>query len=223
MKINEVMFVDLEQMQKLAYKYLGQRKAHLTRETGFIYYHGQRVAKIAIQLRQLVLPNCTEHDQELIVAAYFHDIAKGIEPHSDYGALLVRDLLANYCQPAELEMIAELIHWHPYRDKQKNYHDYIKILQDADTLDHMGVVEIWLNFLFQAYRGGTLTDCLQFYEQEFHVLAEKMRSGLNFAVSVQIFDEKKQFVDSFIKRMHVEAAGGIWQLHQITEKGGLDD
>jgi len=207
--------VDMEAIRALAHKHLADRRAHKEREVGFIYYHGQRVAKIAVQLRKLLIPDDDSRDQELTVAGYFHDIAKGIEPHSVYGAVLIREILADYCAPEQLEFIAELIRHHQFRDPSKGYHDYIKIIQDADTLDHVGVVEIWINFQYYAYTDSTLQDSVKFYETRFPALAEKMRRQLNFEISKQIFDEKYNFVKAFVQRMKVEANGGIYNLDSL--------
>lgn len=206
----EVLHMDMVTIQELAFKHLANRKAHNEREKGFIYYHGQRVANIAIELRKLILPDNQEHDQELLVAAYFHDIAKGIEPHSQYGAILVAEILKDHCNTQELSFITELVRYHQIRDKTKNYHDFIKILQDADVLDHVGVVEIWMNFQYNAHTGGTLDDALSYYKGEYVDLAKSMRNVLNYSVSQDIFDEKQQFLSDFIARLAVEAKGNIF-------------
>ncbi|HHT37735.1 MAG: HD domain-containing protein [Candidatus Wallacebacter cryptica] len=201
--------MNLEEIRELAYQHLANRKAHKERELGFIYYHGQRVAKIAVKLRQLVLPNDDSWDQELTAAAYFHDIAKGIEPHAVYGSIIVREILADYCTKEQLDRISELVRWHQFRDHTKEYHDYIKILQDADTLDHFGAVEIWMNFFYYAHVEGTLEDSVEFYQTKYPEIAGRARSALNYEVSKTIFDEKHQFVLDFAKRMSIEAEGGF--------------
>lgn len=202
--------MDLVKIRELAYQHLANRKAHNEREKGFIYYHGQRVANIAIELRKLVLPDDNEHDQELKVAAFFHDIAKGIEPHSHYGAILAADILQDYCDSDRLSFITELIRCHQFRDKTKGYSDYVRIIQDADVLDHTGIVEIWMNFQYNAHTDGTLFDVLNFYQGEYFDLAKSMRNILNYDVSLEIYDEKYRFVAEFVERLAVEAKGEIF-------------
>ncbi len=209
--------MNLDEIKALAYKHLAGRKAHKERETGFIYYHGQRVAKIAVQLRQLLLPDDHSHDQELTVAGYFHDIAKGIEPHSVYGAVLVREILADHCTREQIERIAELIHYHPFRDPDKDYNDWIKIIQDADIIDHMGVVDIWVEFHYQAHLDEPLSDAVRFYENDFRPLAARMRGQLNYGISRQIFDDRYRFVMDFVNRMKVEADGVIYNLGNLKK------
>lgn len=207
--------MDLEAIRELAFKHMANRRAHKEREIGFIYYHGQRVAKIAVKLRKLLIPDDPSRDQELTAAGYFHDIAKGIEPHSVYGAVLVREILAEHCTPEQLDFISDLIRHHQFRDPSKGYHDYIKIIQDADILDHVGVVEIWMNFQYCAHADMTLTDSIRFYETEFPALAAKIRSLLNYDLSRQIFDDKCRFVMDFVNRMKVEADGEIFNLDSL--------
>lgn len=204
--------MDLEKLKCLAYKHMGNRKAHNYRERGYIYYHGQRTANLAVELRTQILPTDDSNDEIIMAAAFFHDIAKGIEPHSIYGAIIVKEILAQYCQAKELDLIVEMIRWHQFRDKTKDYSDYIKILQDADTLDHFGVLEIWTNFLYYAYQEGNIKDSVEFYQKQFDDLVGKIRKGLNYNVSLEIFDEKIHFIKNFVKRMEIEAQGRICPL-----------
>ena len=83
--------MNLERIAALAKKYL-MRRAHLERETGFIYAHGQRVASGVIELRRRVTDDAS-HDDLLRCAAIFHDVGKGIGEHGQTGAVMVRFLL----------------------------------------------------------------------------------------------------------------------------------
>jgi uncharacterized protein len=159
--------MDLQKLKELAFQHMGSRKAHREREMGFIYYHGQRVANIAVTLRKLVLPEDDSKDDLLTAAAFFHDIAKGIEPHGQYGAVLAGELLKEHCKPDELSEITELIRCHQLREKGAGYSEHIKILQDADILDHFGVIEIWMNFQYYAFTDGPVTESVKFYKEEF--------------------------------------------------------
>ncbi len=199
--------MDLEVIQGLASKHLRSRNAHHNREQGFIYYHGQRVAKLAVNLRKRLLPGETTFDQVMIVASYFHDVAKGIEPHSKFGSIVAREILADYCTSEELEQIATIIRHHQFREKRNDYSDCVKIVQDADILDHFGSVEIWMNFQHYAHEGGTLDDSIAFYRDDYATHAQKVRSLLNYPVSLQIFDEKDTFVREFAARMALEGNG----------------
>jgi len=207
--------MDLKKLNELAYKHLGDRKAHYEREKGFIYYHGQRVAKIAISLREILLPHNDSKDQVMIVGSYFHDIAKGIEPHGQYGAVLAKEILKDYCEPAELEDITEIIRYHQLRKKENNYPDYIKIVQDADILDHVGIIEVWMNFQYYSYMDAPIIESVDYYKNEFPNHAKKIKDMLNYDVSQRIYDEKISFVQSFSDRMSIEALGGIYNIEEV--------
>lgn len=200
--------MDLNLVKQRAFEKLGGRKAHRHRETGFIYYHGARTAQLVINLRKLILPEDSCMDEILQAAAYFHDVAKGIEPHNKYGVVLVKEMLKDLCNPEELDMIAGLIRCHAMR-KQRDYNDYEKLLQDADLLDHFGTMEIWMNFSYSAIDDRPIDFSLDFYKTEFKALADKNRSLLNYRLSEQIFDEKLAFIHSFVKRLEIEGRGDI--------------
>ena len=201
--------MNLEEIRGLAFKHMGKRKAHPYREQGFIYYHGQRVGAIALHLRKRIFPQQSNLDDVISAASWFHDLGKGIEPHWEYGALLAREILAPYCTPVELEQIAEIIGSHTLRKQGDSYPDYVKLVQDADILDHFGTVEIWLNFFHSAYSEGTMLDSVRFYKEEYSGHAQIVRQLLNYSESVKIFDEKDQFVREFAARMEVEARGHL--------------
>lgn len=201
--------MNLEQIRGLAFKHLGKRKSHLYREPGFIYYHGQRVGEIALQLRKRILPHQPEFDDVILVGSWFHDLGKGIEPHWEYGALLAREILAAYCGADDLERIVEIIGSHTLRKQGESYPDYVKLVQDADILDHFGTVEIWMNFLHNAYSKGTMLDSVRFYQGEYSHHAQTVRELLNYSESIEVFDEKDRFVREFAERLKIEAEGGL--------------
>ncbi len=202
--------MNLEKIKELAYKHMADRKAHKEREKGFIFYHGVRTGKLAVSLREAIIPGNTQKDQILRVAGYFHDVAKGIEPHGEYGAVLVKEILKDQCTPSELEEISELIFYHQKRKKDPNYSDYIKIFQDADTLDHLGTIEIWMNFNYYSYMEQPIEESVKFYNEHFDEQVRTMRELLNYQISERILDDKVQFVKDFAERMKAEANGEIF-------------
>jgi uncharacterized protein len=200
--------MDLQLIKQRAYENLGNRKAHYHRETGFIYYHGARVAKLVINLRKLIIPEDNSMDEILQAAAYFHDVAKGIEPHNKYGAIIIKEMLQDLCTEEELEQIAGLIDCHALR-KKREYNNYEMLLQDADLLDHFGTIELWMNFYYYATEDQDMNPSIDYYHTEFKDMTVKNRSLLNFGLSEKIFDEKLAFVNSFVKRMEIENKGDI--------------
>lgn len=200
--------MDLELIKARAFENLSKRKAHKRREIGFIYYHGQRTAKLVISLRKLVLPEDSSMDEILQAAAYFHDVAKGIEPHSKYGGLLAKEMLQDLCSKEELEKICELISLHTSR-KKGSCDDYAKLLQDADLLDHFGSIEIWMGIHYAAAEDWSIDTLVEFYQGEFDEMAAKNRSLINYEVSERIFDDKVEFIHNFAHRLYVEGKGEL--------------
>ncbi len=210
--------MNLDKIRELAYTHLADRKAHKEREKGFIFYHGERTGKIAVKLRELLIPENPEKDDILIAAGLFHDIAKGIEPHGEYGSLLAREILKDHCSKIELDEIAELIYYHQKRKMSPDFSDYIKIFQDADTLDHFGTIEFWVNFHYYSYTEQPISESVKFYQKHFEKQVEDIRQALNYELSIKIFDEKITFAYNFTKRMAIEAEGEIYGLEKILKR-----
>lgn len=200
--------MDLDLIREIAWQSMGKRHSHPDREPGYAYYHGQRVAKIAGRLRELIFPGSDIDDDVILVGSWFHDVGKGIEPHWTYGALMAKEMLKGHCPPCKLQQIVEIIGAHTLR-KTKDYPHYVRLVQDADILDHFGSQEIWLNFWYSAYRRETVEHTLDFYRDSYVKNAQRVRRLLNYSESAEFFDEKDQFVRSFVERLRSEAAGEL--------------
>ena len=200
--------MDQEAIRDKAWQSMGKRQSHPDREPGYAYYHGQRVAKIAQRLTELILPDAEMDDDIIVVGSWFHDVGKGIEPHWEYGALICQKILQDLCPPSKLEQIVEIVGSHTLR-KTKEYPDYVQLVQDADILDHFGSQEIWLNFWHCAYRQKTVEHALAFYSDSYREHVRDVRKLLNYPESIALFDEKDQFVQAFITRFAKEAAGDL--------------
>lgn len=205
--------MDVVKIQKLAWSFLGERQSHPNREPGYTFYHGQRVAKIALQLRELIYPNQSSADEVIMVASWFHDLAKGIEPHWHYGALIAGEILQDYCDEEDLLKIQEIIRNHTLR-KEQEYPFYVRLVQDADTLDHYGSQEIWLNFLHTAHARQNIDYVLEFYQADYQEHAHKSRCLLNYQLAVDYFDEKDRFVRDFVERFAKEGRGGLVEIRK---------
>lgn len=200
--------MDLDSIRGLAWQSMGKRHSHPDRDPGYAYFHGQRVAKIAGQLRELIFPSVDIDDDVILVGSWFHDVGKGIEPHWEYGALMAREILKGHCPPDKLQQIVEIIGAHTLR-KKKEYPYYVQLVQDADILDHFGSQEIWLNFWHSAYRRETLEHTLTYYRDAYTEHAQGVRRLLNYPESMEFFDEKDQFVRAFVERLRREALGEL--------------
>lgn len=201
--------MDINVLKEIAYKLMGNRKAQLEREKGFIFYHGLRVSKLSLNLRKVILKEDSSHDDIITVASLFHDVAKGIEPHGKNGAVLVKDILRDYCSEDEINEIADIIYYHSLRKKNNDYSEYIKIVQDSDMLDHFGSMDVWLSFQHCAYKDEPIQKALAFFNNEYNAEVQKCRALLNYDVSCEIFDNRVSFTNLFVDRLRREEEGEI--------------
>ncbi len=118
----------------------------------------------------------------------------------------MRDSLWGICQVEELNRICEIVSQHNQRDKSKDYTPEIKLVQDADCLDHVGPLGPWLAFYWSGIHAETINDALRFFhsDERTRCLA-RMRQDLNFDISVSIFDQRVEFEARFFyefERIH---------------------
>ena len=203
--------MEINRMKELAFDKMGKRKPHAKREKGYIYYHGLRTAELAIQIREMIDETDNSKDNIIYTASLFHDIAKGIEPHNENGCILVEQVLKDECSDEELREITEIIRYHNSRGNSQNWVKEIRIVQDADMLDHMGTMEVWLNFVYQAFDGKSVNASMDFYnDKTFRDYLKDCRSKLNYDISKKIFDDRANFIHEFIKRLNIEGEGKIF-------------
>ena len=200
--------MDFATLDALAAKLMRGRKSHREREIGAVYDHGKRVAVGVLILRKAVTED-KSHDELLRAAAMFHDVGKGIEPHDVSGAALARELLAGYVTGEELAEIGRLIACHCDRRPGEDTHDiWVRLLQDADLLDHFGAYDIWTCFNYCAYNGQEgVGKAADYMNGELPAMLKKYRSLLNFDISKRIYDEKTAFERGFAQRLRIEAQG----------------
>lgn len=204
--------MNIQDINQIAFEKMGKVKAHIKRERGFIYYHGLRTAKLALTLRKNIYPDVSKYDDIIYVAALFHDIGKGIEPHEETGQVLVQHILKEHCTAEELSMVSDIVRYHCIRKVDNNYPMWVKIVQDADILEHQGTTEVWLNFIHSLYEERSQDRAIEWWLKDEESLAGRIKQGekLNFSFSRKIWDEKIKFVDGFIKRLEAESEGEIY-------------
>ncbi|MBO4229924.1 MAG: hypothetical protein J5938_06210 [Clostridia bacterium] len=176
------------------------------------YLHGIRVAKLGLHLRDIIYPNQKDIlcEDTFVVASYFHDICNGQDNHETAGADYAVKLLAPYCSKQELSEVHRLIARHDSRvEKNKSIlPEDLKLLQDADILDHIGSYSIWATFSEFAYHHKTPYDyAIQFTDGTFDRFAERFRKKINYPESLAIYEEKISFEIEFAERMLRELNG----------------
>jgi len=206
--------MNLAAIKQIAYAEFGNKRSSPYNEIGDKFTHGQRVAKIAVQLRQLIFPDEISYDDILTVAAWFHDVynASGVDrkTHCELGAERTRELLTALCTAKQLEKICALIAVHDDRKPiNNNYSHAIKILQDADHLDHFGAIGIWRFIAYATGHDGTINDAVQHLKENRAGYIAQWNNEFNFELSKKIFYDKMRFEDAFFERFLFECDGEL--------------
>lgn len=168
---------------RLAWQVAGTRPAG-RREPGYRFHHGHRVARLARALWEQ--PDVAAARQaegtpaavagipveELVWAgALLHDVAKddaAADEGGDHAArgrdVVVRALAGTY-PPDALALLAAIVFRHNKRGAPGDPVP-VRVVQDADLLDHFGITEIWLGAYWSAAAGQGLADYLAFVDGE---------------------------------------------------------
>lgn len=201
--------MDKQQLQQIAQQAMGTRKGMQTREVGYLLHHGQRVAALALRLREQVDTGKAIDPGILFTAGLFHDVGKGIDPHAETGAELAKTLLQAVCTPDNCTQIAELIRLHNKRGMD-DCSLAAQILQDADILDHIGAQSIWLCFTYNAYTEQGPHAAVAYYTgEENQRIQRRWRELLNLDASRAIFDQRLAVEQQFMQRFAEEMDGAL--------------
>lgn len=193
--------MDLASIEQIAAETLAKRQKHAAREPDWLLHHGRRTARIALWLCDELQADVAR--DAVYVGALLHDIGKGNEPHNETGAAMTRALLAALCTPTELDQICDLIRGHTLYGQLSDLSVAVKIVQDADILDHVGPIGLWLAFYWSGAHNETVEDHMRFIHSEENVrYRASMRAALNFAVAQRLFDERIVFEDAFFAQFH---------------------
>ena len=193
--------MNIEKIEQVACDSMGNRKEQHAREPGWLYYHGRRTAKIAMWLCEML--GAKVDRDEIYTGALLHDIGKGSDMHNETGADIVRSLFENLCAPEELDRICDIVIKHNQRRRSSEFSIDVRIVQDADLLDHVGLIGPWLAFYWSGTHNETIHDHIRFTKSEDNVrYGQGMRNALNFDVSRHEFDERVKYQDEFFATFH---------------------
>jgi uncharacterized protein len=209
-----------EQIEQLARTRMLKRQEHDGREPGWLFYHGLRTARVAWQICDRLN---LEIDRDVVyTGALFHDIGKGSEPHNLKGAKIVAKILEKHCDGDRLQQICEIVRLHNQRQVSGDHAPAVRVVQDADVLDHVGPVAPWLAFYWSGTRNETVDDHVRFITGRDHVrYLQKMRNMLNFDVSLAMFDERVRWQESFLETFRKAYYEGEWHAGGEQEPADL--
>lgn len=204
--------MNLTAIKEIARERLAGKASHGWKEIGNKFYHGERVATLAGELKSRIFGDASPDDIQT-VAAWFHDIRNGEEHHAKRGAETTRELLNGLCEPVELDEICEIIRVHDDRHGDRTqFTTRMKLQQDADLLDHFGVYDVWSAFIYAVPHNQTLDDSMRFLKYERPKEHEGYIKLLNYELSRDIYREKAAFLSEFAERFEKEAGGHIYRL-----------
>jgi uncharacterized protein len=193
--------MDIVQIEKIAREQMADRRDIREREPGWTYYHCRRTARIALRL-------CDELEirsgrDEIYAGALFHDVGKGAEDHHLAGEAAARGLLRDLCTPGELDAVCDIVGKHCLRKEAAEFSDAVRVVQDADLLDHFGPIEPWLAFYWSGLHGETFDDHLRFKKGEGNIARRRgMRALINYDAAKRMFDERLAWEEEFFSRFH---------------------
>ncbi|MHC4717689.1 MAG: HD domain-containing protein [Planctomycetota bacterium] len=199
-----------DQIEEVARDRMLERKEQEAREPGWLFYHGIRTAKIAEKLCDLL--EMEVNRDTVFAGALFHDIGKGRDRHSLVGAKVTKTLLERHCTSEELEAVCEIVRLHNQRHGQERCPEVVRVVQDADLLDHVGPIVPWLAFYWSGTHREAIDSHVRYVTGEENQRYRKgMRERLNFEVSVTMFDERVAWENDFFETFRRVYFEGVWQ------------
>ncbi|MDN5343768.1 HD domain-containing protein [Oceanotoga sp. DSM 15011] len=198
----------VELSKGLALKKMEKFKFGLEKDKGFTYHHGIRVGKLALKLKNII--GIKDNLDELIeVGGIFHDIGKGSEPHNEFGAQITKEILKDLYSEDELNIIYDIVFYHNQR-KKGNFPYYIKIIQDADMIDHYGVTGLWLDFSRVKDNGFSLNEFLEINDSEDNIQFHNNKVDLlNYDFSKKELETRIEIQRNIAKLFKRESCGDL--------------
>lgn len=194
--------MQLDVIKKRLEDELAGRRSHSWKDMGNKYFHGLRTAKLALKMRTVILPDITDQDELLTVAAWYHDILNGDDDHCRRGASLTRRMLEGLADKKEIDRICDMIFVHDDRDTE--YDPIIRILQDADLIDHFGAYDIVLTASYGMQNGETIDELSEnFFRSRLDAISAH-RPLIHYDLSLKLMDERLDYQLSFAKRLKDE-------------------
>lgn len=203
--------MDRAALERIARELMLGRRSHTHRETGWLYYHGLRTAKLALSLRERLFPDERGLDDCLYAAGLFHDIGKGDEPHTESGSRMVLDVLDGHLPPEQLSLVSKWIAQHQLRGHTElELSNGAKLLMDADLIDHAGSINVWLGCCHTYHDGNSIDALVDYFESGGLSTLRSWERLTWFEFSHKILKERNDFVASFMERLKLEAGGGFY-------------
>jgi uncharacterized protein len=184
-------------------------------ECGFRYFHGLRVADIA---RMLAESRSEEYDQQtLFLGAFLHDVGKAGYRGPDHGPrgaeMICREAMhmiaekqrEGICNAVANHYMRPRSSWLRGREVPELRYETL-LVQDADILDHFGVVALWTAIRWSVQEGRNQLETIDRYYGDAAWLEEASQS-LNFAESREELAKRIALQETIYDSWRREQAG----------------
>lgn len=193
----------------------------------FAVLHSLRVESYTLEILARENHSLSEHEVVLLrFAAILHDIARldKRENHAASGAEIVEKWLqtdsSHDLKRGDVTRVLEMIADHSNKDVRES--DFSKaVLKDADTLDEIGVMSIFMTSNWLEHRSPFFFHELRKRLIEFELpFCDKQLSILNTNGAKEILREKKAFVENFIAQItdELKADEQVEQMIRLLSK-----
>jgi hypothetical protein len=196
----------------------------------FVVLHSHRVEAYTIKILSREPHDLSDTEIVLIrLAAIFHDIGRLeiTENHAELGAQLVETWLlnhhSNWLTWDQVESVLEMISEHSNKENFDSSYS-AAVLKDADTLDEIGVMSIFMSSNWIDHGSPFFFHDLRKRLIEFEIpFCNGKANLLNTNGAREILSEKKFFIENFITQVTNELASDeqiVQLLNRSTSNGG---
>ncbi len=195
--------MDIVKIEHTIVKSLRNSDSQQFREKGYVFFHGKRVAELAMKIYAEVKTGVEKIELDRIyIAGLMHDIGKGKKHHALVGAKMVPKVIGAELSAEDMEVIQRLVREHNLRERPNICELDSKALQDADVLDHFGAQGLWISIYYTAKNGGDQIDLLKYYRSKEHQdYVNEKYYGLNFDISKKMFEERYSYQKDFLVKI----------------------
>lgn len=205
-----------DELIEIARRELADKQAHSGRERGYLFHHGLRTARLALWLAGQIGEDAGQPDEVLLAAGLLHDCGKGHNDHHLVGAARARELLAGAMPDEQVAAACEIIAAHNQRGNS-DQSAAIRIIQDADVLDHHGAQHVWLGIIWNTAHGEPIDELARYhFGDENQRWVDYGERSLNFDASRAEFSVRRTFQERFFARF-AEELGGPWPRKEDTQ------
>ena len=180
------------------------------------YIHGVRTMKACKKILSTPeLKGKRVRKLELFVAALFHDIGKVVyieadgtlqgdrskdpESHEEVGARIMGNYIKGVVPDESIRFVSDII-----RESRnpKLVLTETKILNDADVLDSIGLINTWRMFTYSGKKARSLNETLKYYRTTSKDTSRKER--LYFSYTKKVATQRRQRLEKFMREFEKE-------------------